>query len=102
MKTSDPQTPTAATFQPLGGEDTGNFVSLLDDIPMPSVPSSNRSTPQVVREEEDEEDLGFGNNANKKRTSSRNGDANGANRSTTTEKKETRPSPKLEATKSGT
>ena len=102
MKTSDPQTPTAATFQQQGGEDTGNFVSLMDDIPMASIPSSNRSTPQVVREEEDEEDLGFGNNANRKRTSSGNGDANGANGPATTEKKDTRPPPKLEVTKSGT
>ena len=101
MKTSDPQTPTAATFQQQGGEDTGNFVSLMDDIPMPSIPSSSRSTPQVVRDDDDDEDLGFGNNANKKRTSSGNGDANGANESATTEKKETRPPPKLEATKSG-
>ena len=102
IKTSDPQTPTAATFQQQGGEDAGNFVSLMDDIPMPSIPSSHRSTPQAVQEEEDEEDLGFGNNASKRRTSGGNGDVNEANGSATTEKKETRPPPKLEATKSGT
>lgn len=101
MKTSDPQTPTAATFQHQGGEDAGNFISLMDDIPMPSIPSSHRSTPQPVREEEDEEDLGFGNNASKKRNPSGNDDANEANGSATTEKKDARPAPKLEATKSG-
>ena len=103
MKTSDPQTPTAATFQHQGGEDAGNFVSLMDDIPMPSIPSSHRSTPQPVREEEDEEDLGFGNSANKKRNPSGDGGgADEANGSATMEKKEVRPPPKLEATKSGT
>lgn len=100
VKTSDPQTPTAATFQQQGGEDAGNFVSLMDDIPMPSIPSSHRSTPQVVQEEEDEEDLGFGNK--KKQTPSGNGDANETNGSATAEKKEARPAPKIEATKSGT
>ena len=104
VKTSDAQTPTAATFQQQEGENTGNFVSLMDDIPMPSIPSSHRSTPQIVREEEeDEEDLGFGNNANKKkRTPSGDGDANEASGPATTEKKELRPPPKIEATKSGT
>lgn len=103
MKTSDTQTPTAATFQQQEGENTGNFVSLMDDIPMPSIPSSHRSTPQVVQEEdEDEEDLGFGNNANKKRTPSNNGDANEASGPATAEKKESRPPPKIETTKSGT
>lgn len=101
LKASDGQTPTAATFQQQGGEDTGNFVSLMDDIPMPSIPSSRRSTPQAVREdEEDEEDLGFGNNS-KKQPLSGDGDANEANGSATTEKKESRPPPKIEATKSG-
>jgi len=105
VKTSDTQTPTASTFQRQEGENTGNFVSLMDDIPMPSIPSSHRSTPQVVQEEEeeDEEDLGFGNNANKKkRTPSGDGDANEASGPATTEKKESRPPPKIEATKSGT
>ena len=70
---------------------------------MPSIPSSHRSTPQVVQEEEeDEEDLGFGNNANKKRTPSGDGDANETSGPATTEKKESRPPPKIEATKSGT
>jgi COPII coat assembly protein SEC16 len=96
LKSSDTQTPTAATFQQQGGGDTGNFVSLMDDLPMPSVPSY-RSSPQVLQEEvEEEEDLGFGNNANKKQTPS--GDANG---SATGEHKESRPPPKIEATKSG-
>jgi len=99
VKASDTQTPTAATFQQ-GGGDTGSFVSLMDDVPMPSIPSSNRSTPQVVREEEeDEEDLGFGNSARKKQTPSGDGDTSG---SVTTERKESRPPPKIEATKSGT
>jgi hypothetical protein len=99
---SDTQTTTAVTSQQQGGEDTGNFVSLMDDIPMPSIPSSHRSTPLAVQEEEeDEEDLGFGNNANKKQTPSGDGDANKANGSATTEKKETRPPPKIETTKSG-
>ena len=102
IKTSDPQTPTAATFQQHGGEDTGNFVSLMDDVPMPSIPSSHRSTPQTVHDDDDDEDLGFGNNANKKKSPSSNGDTNEANGSATTEKKEARPAPKLEATKSGT
>ena len=104
VKTSDTRTPTAATFQQQGGEDTGNFVSLMDDIPMPSIPSSHRSTPQAVQEEdEDEEDLGFGNNANKrKQTPSGDDEANKVNGSATTEKSETRPPPKIEATKSGT
>ena len=106
VKTSDTQTPTAATFQHQGGEDTGNFVSLMDDIPMPSIPSSHRSTPhpQVVQEEEeDEEDLGFGNNASKrKQTPNGDGDANNANGSATAEKKEMRPPAKIESTKSGT
>ena len=102
VKTSDVQTPTATTFQQ-GGEDAGNFVSLMDDIPMPSIPSSHRSTPQVVPEEEDEEDLGFGNNANKKKGSpGGSGDTKGANGSATAEKTETRPPPQIEATKSGT
>lgn len=103
VKTSDTQTTTAATFQQQGGEDTGNFVSLMDDIPMPSIPSSHRSTPQPVQEEdEEEEDLGFGNNANKRnQTPSGDGEANKANGSATTEKKEMRPPPKIEATKSG-
>ena len=100
--TVNTQTPTAATFQQQGGEDTGNFVSLMDDIPIPSIPSSRRSTPQVVQEEEEEEDLGFGNNASKKPTPSSDGDANEANGSATAEKKESRPAPKIEATKSGT
>lgn len=100
VKASDGQTPTAATFQQ-GGEDTGNFVSLMDDIPMPSIPSSHRSTPQVVQEEEDE-DLGFGNNANKKQTPGGDGDANQANKSVTSENKEARPPARIEATKSGT
>jgi hypothetical protein len=98
--TVNTQTPTAATFQQQGREDAGNFVSLMDDIPMPSIPSSHRSTPQAVREEEEEEDLGFGNN--KKPTPSGDGDATEANRSATTENKESRPPPKIEATKSGT
>lgn len=102
VKTSDTQTPTAATFQQHDGENAGNFVSLMDDIPMPSIPSSHRSTPQIV-EEEDEEDLGFGNNANrKKRIPSDDGDAKEASGPATTEKKESRPPPKIEATKSGT
>jgi hypothetical protein len=102
VQSSDTQTPTAGTFQHQGGEDTGNFVSLMDDVPMPSIPSSHRSTPQPVREEEEDEDLGFGNNANKKKqTSSGDGDINKANGSAVTENKELRPSPKIEATKSG-
>lgn len=100
--TVNTQTPTAATFQQQGVEDTGNFVSLMDDIPMPSIPSSHRSTPQPVREEEEEEDLGFGNRTNKKPTSNDDSNANEANKSATTEKKESRPPPKIEATKSGT
>ncbi|KAF9652872.1 hypothetical protein BDM02DRAFT_3108502 [Thelephora ganbajun] len=99
VKTSDTQTPTAAAFQQQGSEDTGNFVSLVDDIPMPSIPS-HRSTPQTVREEDEDEDLGFGNNANKKQTPSGDGDANKANGSATMEKRESRPPPKIEATKS--
>ena len=104
VKSSDAQTPTAATFQQQSDEDTGNFVSLMDDVPMPSIPSSRRSTPQVVREEEeDEEDLGFGNNAfKKKQPPSGDGDANKTNGSTTAENKESRPAPKIEASKSGT
>jgi len=102
VKVSDTQTPTAATFQQ-GGGDTGNFVSLMDDIPMPSIPSSHRSTPQVVQEEEEnEEDLGFGNNASKKQPPRGDGDAKQTNGSATTERKESRPPPKIEATKSGT
>jgi hypothetical protein len=101
MNTSDTQTPTATTFQQQGGVDDGNFVSLMDDIPMPSIPSSHRSTPQVVQEE-DEEDLGFGNSASKKQIPSGDGDANKVNGSATTEKMETRPPIKIEATKSGT
>ena len=103
VKTSDTHTPTATTFQQQGSGDAGNFVSLMDDIPMPSIPSSHRSTPQAVQEEEDEEDLGFGNNANKKKQApSVDGDANEANGSATTEKKGTRSPPKIETTKSGT
>jgi len=104
VKTSDSQTPTATTFQQQGGEDTGNFVSLMDDIPMPSIPSSHRSTPQAVREEdEDEDDLGFGNNASrKKQTPAGDRDAKGANGSATAENREARPPPRIEATKSGT
>jgi hypothetical protein len=103
VKVSDVQTPTAATFQQQEGENTGNFVSLMDDIPMPSIPSSHRSTPQAVQEEDEEEDLGFGNSANKKnRTPSGDGDVNEASGPATTEKKESRPPPKIEATKSGT
>ena len=101
MKISDTQTPTAATFQQQEGENAGNFVSLMDDIPMPSIPSSHRSTPQTVQEEEDEEDLGFGNNANKKPTPSADGDAKEASGPATTKKRESRPPPKIEATKSG-
>jgi hypothetical protein len=101
LKSSDVQTPTAATFQQQGGEDTGNFVSLMDDIPIPNIPT-NRSTPQILREEEEEEeDLGFGNNANKKQNPSGDGDANKANGSVTREIKESRPPPKIEATRSG-
>lgn len=101
LKSSDTQTPTAATFQQQGDEDTGNFVSLMDDIPIPNIPS-HRSTPQVLREEEEEEeDLGFGNNANKKQTPSGDGNINKANESATGENKESRPPPKIEATKSG-
>ena len=101
MQASDTQTPTAATFQQQEGQDTGNFVSLMGDIPMPSIPSSRRSTPQVVQEEEEEdEDLGFGNNANKKKqTPSGDGNADEVNGPAT--KKESRPPPKIEATKSG-
>jgi hypothetical protein len=102
LKSSDMQTPTAATFQLQGGEDTGNFVSLMDDVPLPSVSSSHRSTPQVVPEEEDEEDLGFGNNASKRRqTSGSEGNANNANRPAATENKDSRPALKIQATKSG-
>ena len=102
VQVSDTQTPTAATFQQQGGENTGNFVSLMDDVPMPSIPS-HRSTPQAVQEEEEDiEDLGFGNSANKRQTPSGDGDANEANGSAITEKKESRPPPKIEATKSGT
>lgn len=100
--TVNTQTPTTATFQQQGVEDTGNFVSLMDDIPMPSIPSSHRSTPQPVQEEEEEEDLGFGNRANNKPIPNGDGDANEANGSAATEKKESRPPPKIEATKSGT
>ena len=104
LKSSDTQTPTAATFQQHGGEDTGNFVSLMDDVPMPSIPSSHRSTPQVVQEEDEEdEDLGFGNNASKKRQASDGeSNTNKANGSATAENKGSRPPPKIEATKSGT
>lgn len=101
LKSSDTQTPTAATFQQQGSEDTGNFVSLMDEIPTPSIPPY-RGAPQVLREEEEEEeDLGFGNNANKKQTYSGGGDANKANGSAAKENKESRPPPKIEATKSG-
>lgn len=100
LKSSDTQTPTAVTFQGQGGENTGNFVSLMDDIPIPST-ASHRSTPQVLREEEEEEeDLGFGNNANKQ-TPDLDTDTNKTSGSVTRENKESRPSPKIEATKSG-
>lgn len=98
LKSSDTQTPTAATFQQQGDDDIGDFVSLMGDISIPSVPSY-RSTQQVLQEEdEEEEDLGFGNNANKKQTPSGDSDANKGDGSVTGE---SRPPPKIEATKSG-
>lgn len=100
LKSSDTQTPTATTFQQQSDENTGNFISLMDDIPMPSIPSSHRGTPQPVREEEEEEDLGFGNNASKKQVPSGDGGANRGNGSATTEKKDSQPPPKIEASKS--
>lgn len=101
LKSSDAQTPTAVTFQQQGGEDTGNFVSLMGDMPMPSIPSY-KSTPQVLQEEEEEEeDLGFGNNANKKQTPSGEGNTNKTNGSTTGGDKESRTPQKIEASKSG-
>ena len=63
-------TPTAATFHKVDeAESGGNFVSLMDDFSSgitPIVPKSSQSQSRNDINDDDEEDLGFGNSTSKK------------------------------------
>ena len=90
------QTPTATTFHKVdANESGGNFISLMDDFSPGPTPMANKYARNVV-EEEEEEDLGFGNASSKKKGLTSGTDSEGKSDETKTEE------PKQEAPKPGT